>query len=303
MASVSVIIPSFNSGAFLARAVDSVLAQTFADFEIVVVDDGSYEPPVEIGERDDRIRLITQRNSGVSVARNVGVCAARADLIAFLDHDDEWLASKLELQLSLVDSAPHAAFWCTGFDWVHEDSVIPSDPAPPTYRGLLSTQSVLLSSAIVRKSDYWRVGGHDPLLSQMQDWDLFLKMAMDGRRPELSTARLVRYHLHGLNASRNYRAAAAERFSILDAHERRARRSDDIETIAAIRRGRRRTRELFAHQAVDATRADLAQSRRRAAAGHFAYASGMSPRIAAASIGQTAAKKLGTRGHDDGTAT
>lgn len=293
MAHISVIIPSFNSGPFLARAVESVLAQTFADFEIVVVDDGSHEPPAEIGARDSRIRLITQANMGVSAARNVGVCAAEADLIAFLDHDDEWLAQKLEVQWELIDAAPDAAFWCTGFEWVEGDSAVASDPASPTYRGLLSTQSVLLSSAVVRKSDYWRVGGHDPLLSQMQDWDLFLKLTMDGRRPALSGTRLVRYNLHGQNASRNYRVAAAERFSILEAHERRARRSGDLETIAAVRRGRRRTRELFAYQAVDATRAELALSRPRSAVGHFAYASGMSPRVAAVSIGRTVAKKVG----------
>lgn len=304
MAHVSVIIPSFNSGAFLARAVESVLAQSFSDFEVVVVDDGSDRPPEGITGLDERIRLITQKNRGVSVARNVGVTASGAEFVAFLDHDDEWVPTKLEEQLALVAAAPDAAFWCTQFDWVRGESTLASDPAVPTYRGLLSTQTVLLSSALVRTDDYWRVGGHDPLLSQMQDWDLFLKLTMDGSKPAQSPLPLVRYHLHESNASLNYRVAAAERLSILDAHERRARRLTDAAAIVAIQRGRARTRELFAYQAIDASRGHLADSHLRAAFGHFAYAGRLDARVAGVSLAKSVGKKVSrvmpTRRHAPG---
>ena len=298
---MSVVIPSFNSGTFLQRSVESVLRQTSADLEVVVIDDGSDHPQNEIVELDDRVRFHRQRNRGVSTARNVGVAIAGSELIAFMDHDDEWHPTKLERQLELLQQHPGAAFWCTGFDWVTDGNEQPAPATLPTYRGLLSTQHVVLSSVLVRREDYTAIGGHNPLLSQMQDWDLMLRLAMDGRELAMAPERLVRYHLHGGNASRDYRAAAAERFSILAEHERRAARLEDSAALRAVRDGRTRTRELFASQAIEATRS-FAKTDRRAALHHFAFASRMSPRIAARAITQAAAARVGTtrRSHTDG---
>lgn len=254
------------------------------DLEIVVVDDGSTRPPATITQLDPRVRLVFQHNQGVSVARNVGVRVAEGEFIAFLDQDDEWLPCKLERQMAHVAAIPNASFWCTGFDWVTLDSTTPSYTVQLTYRGLLRTQSVILSTTLMRRSDYWAQGGHDPLLLQMQDWDLFLRLAADGEPPAMLDDRLVRYHLHGSNTSQDYRLAARERLAILEAHERRAKVRRDRETVRAVESGRNRTRELFAQKAIDATRSSLRSAERMAALGHLWFAARLSPRVAVQAV-------------------
>ncbi len=156
------VVPTYNPGDFLIRCLESVLAQSMADLEVVVVDDGSYEPQGWVTDLDPRVAFVRQDNRGVSVARNVGVAAAGADWVAFLDQDDEWLPDKLAMQLDLVGAQPRAAFYCTGFDWVRRDEVVHADFERLSYRGLLSTQTALLSSALIARADYEAVGGLRP---------------------------------------------------------------------------------------------------------------------------------------------
>ena len=100
---ISVVIPLYNKEKQVAHTLQSVLRQTFQDFEIVIVDDGSTDHSVEEVEkvRDTRIRLVHQQNAGVSAARNRGISEAKYDLIAFLDADDEWKPEYLETQYGL----------------------------------------------------------------------------------------------------------------------------------------------------------------------------------------------------------
>jgi len=121
---VSVVIPLYNKGPHIARALNSVLAQTFQDFEVIVVDDGSTDDGAEVvrGFDDPRIRLIQQENRGVSAARNRGIEAARAELVAFLDADDEWLAGHLEVLLRLRDKYPEAGAYGTAYLVKRKDS-------------------------------------------------------------------------------------------------------------------------------------------------------------------------------------
>ncbi|MCK4441816.1 MAG: glycosyltransferase family 2 protein [Sulfurovaceae bacterium] len=113
----SVIIPLYNKEKYIKRALDSVLNQTFSNFEIIVVDDGSSDKSCEIVESitDDRINLIHKKNGGVSSARNRGIKEAKGEYIAFLDADDEWLPNKLQKQYILHKNNPELVWSCSGY--------------------------------------------------------------------------------------------------------------------------------------------------------------------------------------------
>ncbi len=115
MPKVSVVIPLYNKEPHIARTLNSVLTQTFQDFEVIVVDDGSTDSGAKVvrGFDDPRIRLIQQENQGVSAARNRGIEAAKAELIAFLDADDEWLPAFIETILRLKERFPDAGAYAT----------------------------------------------------------------------------------------------------------------------------------------------------------------------------------------------
>jgi len=113
---VSVTIPVYNAGEAICRAIDSVLAQTFADYEIVVVDDGSTDNTAElVKEYGEKVKYIYQENAGESVARNTGVAAAKGKWVAFLDADDEWLPDKLKRQMELLARNPQLRWCATNF--------------------------------------------------------------------------------------------------------------------------------------------------------------------------------------------
>ena len=105
---VSVIIPCFNHGRFLRHAADSVLAQTLADIELIIVDDGSTDdtPAVLAGLDDRRVRTCRTSNRGVSAARNAGLDMVRGEFVAFLDADDLWEPDKLARQVAIMDAEP-----------------------------------------------------------------------------------------------------------------------------------------------------------------------------------------------------
>lgn len=111
---ISVVIPAYNNGRYIRRSIDSVLAQTVAPLEIIVVDDGSTDNTAEeVQHYGQAVRYIRQDNAGASAARNTGVEAAAGDWIAFLDADDEWLPDKLKLQTALLKRNPNLV-WTTG---------------------------------------------------------------------------------------------------------------------------------------------------------------------------------------------
>ena len=127
---ISVIIPTFNKSALLKEAIDSVLSQTFQDFEIIVVDDGSTDETREIVAKigDPRIIYQFQNNSGVNRARNKGIEISKGDYLAFLDHDDIWLPFKLELQMACLNKHPDVDFVFSNFNALMDETkiVIPS---------------------------------------------------------------------------------------------------------------------------------------------------------------------------------
>lgn len=109
---ISVVVPAYNAGRFIRRTIDSVLAQSYRDFELIVVNDGSTDDTEQVVQSyGEKVRYIYQANAGDGPARNTGIAAARGEWIAFLDHDDEWLPHKLELQIALLERNPDLR-WC-----------------------------------------------------------------------------------------------------------------------------------------------------------------------------------------------
>ncbi len=158
---VSVVIPSYGCAAYLREAIESTRVQTHRPLEIIVVDDGSTDGSLEIArEYGDPVRVVTQPNSGVSVARNRGINEARGEWIAFLDADDAWEPTKLERQMAAIVTGADADGVCayTDFDRVGgpEDGTVeqrPDHPSAPDFRvRMLCEYTVLPSTAVVRAS-------------------------------------------------------------------------------------------------------------------------------------------------------
>jgi len=168
---VSVVIPLYNKGPYIARALNSVLAQTFQDFEVIVVDDGSTDDGAEVVRsfEDPRIRLIQQENRGVSAARNRGIEAARAELVAFLDADDEWLPGFLETIMRLRRKFPEAGAYVTSYyiqyyGHLQEANIqhLPSKPwegiIPRFFQVAATSEPITSSSVCVPRDVFDRIG-------------------------------------------------------------------------------------------------------------------------------------------------
>jgi glycosyltransferase involved in cell wall biosynthesis len=182
--SVSVVIPTFNSGRLVAEAVASALAQTVVPAEVIVVDDGSTDDtPERLAPYAGRVRYIRQENRGVSAARNRGVAEARGEFVAFLDADDVWHPRKWELQLRAFDRLPGLGMiGAQPFDW--PASVFPSLPGadaprvtPVGWRDLVVKNYLTTSSVVVRRDVLERAGRFDTALQGPEDRDLWLRVA------------------------------------------------------------------------------------------------------------------------------
>ncbi len=272
------VVPAYNPGPELLRALQSVLAQTFYDLQVVVVDDGSSLDLSWVRDVDPRVTLVRQRNAGVSVARNRGVSELTTAWIAFLDQDDEWLPDKVERQLAAVTARPSAPFCSTAFVWCWPDREV-RDGHPMTYELLASTGTVCLSSAMVRREAYLRVGGHDPLLTQVGDFALFLNLCLFVGEPAHVDEVLVRYHYHGDNASGDYARAHHERTHVLRKHRARARARGEGSHEAACQAGLDRTDDLFSAQAYQRFREARHRRQYPTAARHLLWSARRDPAL------------------------
>lgn len=180
---VSVIIPTYNRAWCLPEAVDSVLAQTDPHFELIVVDDGSRDATASIlAAYGHRIRVLTQKNRGVSAARNLGVRAARGNLLAFLDSDDLWQPEKLARQQAFFDRHAGAMICQTEEIWIRRGvRVNPRHrhrkPSGDIFKASLALCLVSPSAVMLRRELLDRVGLFDESLPACEDYDLWLRVS------------------------------------------------------------------------------------------------------------------------------
>jgi glycosyltransferase involved in cell wall biosynthesis len=214
---VSVIIPSWNSRIFLESAIASVEAQTFKDYEIIVIDDGSTDDTCEWAEANiGRFHYHRTSNQGPASARNYGAELAEGEYLAFLDSDDMWLPNKLEAQVKALTENTQCSFvFSDGFRVISSEhfdiiggachhverlSTLYSRPFNPfTINQEFRMHSVPTSSIFLRKSDYVRVGGM-PDLKQGEDYVLCCLLLMKGPGLYLDEP-LMCYRVHQKNMS------------------------------------------------------------------------------------------------------
>lgn len=189
---VSVIIPTYNYGQYIDKSIDSVLSQTYRDFEIIVVDDGSTDNTKTIIETKyrDKVKYIYQENSGAPAARNQGLREAKGDFIVFLDADDWFAPENLEYKVNILENNVDVGWVYSDWHYVNEEGTIVdkgSDRFSFCNRKLEGDISSELFSAgnyittdsvLIRKACIERVGGFDESLPALQDYDLWLRISL-----------------------------------------------------------------------------------------------------------------------------
>ena len=200
---VSVIVPAYDVAEYIGEALDSVLAQTFTDYEIIVVNDGS--PHTEALEKAlapymSRIVYLKQENRGVSAARNTAIKAARGSLLAFLDGDDTWLPNYLEVQVARIQADPtidvlypNVIMFGDSSEAGEEFMTICPSNGEVTFERLLLQECNVSNCSIARRDTILRAGLFDESLRSVEDFDLWLRVIKQGGRIAYHRDVLARY--------------------------------------------------------------------------------------------------------------
>lgn len=192
---VSVVIPVFNAGRYLSQAIQSVLSQTFADFELIAVDDESSDGSVQILERfadqDSRIRILRRSHSGIVRTRNAGISAAGCALIANLDHDDIMLPNRLESQVDYMQRHPDCVAVGSAARLIDPDGDPLLEIRPPIDHEQIDTEllrgktAIVQTTAMLRREAVLSIGGYRDQCNFAEDYDLFLRLSECGQLANL----------------------------------------------------------------------------------------------------------------------
>jgi glycosyltransferase involved in cell wall biosynthesis len=187
MPRIAVIIPTYNRAALVTRAIESVLAQTYTNYELVVVDDGSEDNTLEIVKQYSGCRYVRVEHSGLpSVVRNAGVRSTDTPYVAFLDSDDEWLPDKLAVQTEILESDPDVGLVCSnaflteGGDPEKRELYLKHGQGKSgrILKELIRDNFIITSTVLMRRDTFERSGGfcEDPKLQAVEDYDLWLRL-------------------------------------------------------------------------------------------------------------------------------
>jgi glycosyltransferase involved in cell wall biosynthesis len=217
---VSVILPVFNGEAFIQTALESVLSQTFQNFELIVVDDGSTDATMAIVESyGDRLQILRQQNAGHASARNAAARKANGDWIAMIDADDVWHPEKLQQQLAVATLADVVYTATHNFeDSLRVDEATFTNgrcPSGDVFDDLMLDNFVTHSSILMRRDKFFAAGGYDESLRTTSDWDLWLRMSAAGCRFHGIPVPLTHYRWRNNSNSRNHARTCADRLQVL----------------------------------------------------------------------------------------
>ena len=215
---VTVIIPSYNAGEFIREAIDSVLNQTFKDFEIIIIDDGSTDNTKEVvAKYGQKIRYIYQMNRGVSAARNRGILCSNGEYIAFLDADCAWFREKLELQVKYLDEHPEIGLVFSNALFQVKKGAPISDlvlhgrttfQVSPPHRGkvfkdLFEADFIKLTTVLLRKALFQTVGLFDENINYAEDYHLKMRISRSFRIDYIDKS-LTQINILGNSLSHNW---------------------------------------------------------------------------------------------------
>lgn len=227
---VSVVIPTYNRGDVLGRSIRSVLEQTYSDFEVLVVDDGSSDHTASVVRDFDDSRvnyLAHEENRGAAAARNTGIRAANGEFIAFQDSDDEWLPRKLEKQMAVFDRVPEevGVVYSAFYDIAEEETNRVPDTATESIDGdvherLLEFNFISTQVAVVRRGCFRTVGLFDEDLPRLIDWELWIRLS-EQYRFEFIDEPLVKVYRQPDSISEDDSAGVLARDRILEKHRHR----------------------------------------------------------------------------------
>ena len=203
---VSVIIPTYQHADFVGEAINSVLAQAYTDYEIILVDDGSTDGTKQIAAAyGNQIRYIYQDNRGLSAARNTGIQASKGQYVSFLDADDVWLPNKLKLEVEFLDTHPSVKLVYSNYSYFGsrrgpKRTGFEGIPLSSGYglKELFLNNPILPSAVLVRKSCFEKVGLFDESLVQCEDLDMWLRIAASFEIDYIDIP-LAKYRLHDRN--------------------------------------------------------------------------------------------------------
>lgn len=222
MPKVSIIIPAYNQGHYLREAIDSALAQTYPDFEVVVVDDGSTDNTSEVAHSysDTRVRYVSQENRGLSAARNTGIRNSYGTFLTFLDSDDQFLPVKLEVLVRELEVRPELGMVAGQAIPIDEqgrqvgktfDKPLPAEP-----HLLLLGNPLHVGSVVLRRVWQEKVGFFDETLRSYEDWDMWLRLAQAGCQMTWVSQPVSLYRFHSAQMTRIGNQMTKATFAVLD---------------------------------------------------------------------------------------
>jgi len=207
MPTVSVIIHTYNNEKFIAETVESVLNQTYKDYEIIVVDDGSVDGTREaLMPYMQKIRYHYKENGGIASAKNAGINLSQSELVAFLDHDDLWVPDKLQLQMECFKENPLLGLVYAKYTSFRDGKELRTKPEKGysgwIFKELLAKSFIQTSTVVVKKKCLNAVGPYDESFSLGDEYDMFLRISKKFQCGFVNKG-LTRYRVHDTNASNN----------------------------------------------------------------------------------------------------